>query len=172
MKSRNVACVLISKHITEEFVECFCLFIVSCCLSSFNVQISNSSFRLQFAIDIAENSFRVPFSLFCQGAFKSLICLTTLPACLFPSLSIFLIVLHVHRVPVTVICLVLRFDLYQGCVIHPHGSVPSVMWILVTVRLGYALIHGRCYSFFQVSPTFFHWHIIYHTQVALSDESS
>ena len=27
------------------------------------------SFRLQFAIDIAENSLRVPFGLFCQGAF-------------------------------------------------------------------------------------------------------
>ena len=88
----NLGMLLVSSSVNTS-LQCFCLFTVSCCLFSFNVQISNSSFGLQFAIDIAENSFRVPFSLFCQGAFKSLLCVTTLPACLIPSLGIFKIII-------------------------------------------------------------------------------
>ena len=133
---------LVSSSVNASLKNCSVLLPFQCQLLPYQFQCPDPQFQffcLQFAIDIAEHSF-----LFCQGAFKSLLCLTTLPACLVPSLSIFRIVIHVHRVPVTLII----FDLYQGCVIHPHGYVAFVMWTLVTVRLWYAFVHGRCDSFF------------------------
>ena len=60
MKTRNVACVLISKRITERFVQCLELPFHCQLLPNFNVQVRNSSFCLQFAIDIAENRVLLP----------------------------------------------------------------------------------------------------------------